>query len=102
MDVFAAIADLTRRDMLRMLASGERTAGDFVSAFPDISQPAVSQHLKVLRKAKLVDVRADAQRRVYSLRPQALEEVDQWIAQYRRFWPEVLDALEQHLDQNPN
>lgn len=102
MDVFAAIADPTRRDMLGMLARGERAAGDFVSAFPSISQPAVSQHLKVLREAKLVDVRADAQRRVYSLRPQALAEVERWIAQYRRFWSKRLDALERHLDRNPD
>jgi|SRR5581483_4894072 len=102
MDVFAAIADPTRRDMLAMLASGEHTAGDFVRAFPNISQPAVSQHLKVLRNAKLVDVRVEAQRRVYSLRPRALEKVDRWIAQYRRLWPEVLDALERHLDRNPD
>ncbi len=102
MDVFTAIADPTRRNMLAMLASGERTAGDFVSAFPSMTQPSVSQHLKVLRSARLVEVRAQAQRRVYSLRPQALEEVDRWIAQYRVFWPEAFDALRRHLDRTPD
>jgi DNA-binding transcriptional ArsR family regulator len=99
MDVFAAIADPTRRAMLGMLAVGQRTAGEFVSAFPGMSQPSVSQHLQVLRRARLVEVRAQAQRRVYTLRPQALEEVDRWIAQYRRFWPQALDALRRQLDQ---
>lgn len=98
MDIFAAIADPTRRNMLVMLAGGERTAGDFVSAFPSMSQPSVSQHLQVLRKAKLVEVRAQAQRRVYSLRPQTLQEVDRWLAQYRRFWPEAFEALRRQLD----
>jgi DNA-binding transcriptional ArsR family regulator len=98
MDVFAAIADPTRRTMLAMLADRERTAGEFVSAFPNISQPSVSQHLRVLREARLVDVRAQAQRRVYSLRPQALEEFDQWIAQYRRFWTRAFEALRSQLD----
>jgi len=101
MDSFAAIADPTRRDMLGMLALAEHSAGDFVRAFPALSQPAVSQHLKVLREAKLVEVRAEAQRRVYSLRPAALAEIDRWIAQYRRFWPAMLDALEEHLDRHP-
>ena len=99
MDTFAAISDPTRRAMLAMLAGGQRTAGDFVSAFPSMSQPSVSQHLKVLRKAKLVEVKAQAQRRIYTLRPQALEEVDRWIAQYRRFWPQALDALRRQLGQ---
>lgn len=102
MDVFAAIADPTRRHMLAMLAHGEHTAGDFVRAFSNISQPAVSQHLKVLRNAELVNVRVDAQRRFYALRPQALEEVARWLAQYRRFWPSALNALEAHLDNNPH
>ena len=100
MDVFSAIADPTRRNILAMLAVGERTAGDFVSAFPGMSQPSVSQHLKVLRKARLVEVRAHAQQRVYSLCPQALEEVDRWIAQYRVFWPQAFEPLRRHLDRS--
>ncbi len=101
MDIFAAIADPTRRNILAMLASGERTAGDFVSAFPNMSQPSVSQHLRVLRKARVVEVRAQAQRRVYSLRPQALQEVDRWIGQYRSFWPQAAsEPLRRQLDQS--
>jgi DNA-binding transcriptional ArsR family regulator len=99
MDIFTAIADPTRRNMLAMLAAGERAAGELVNAFPNMSQPSVSQHLRVLRKAKLVEVRAQAQRRVYSLRPQALQEVDRWLAQYRRFWPQAFEALRRQLDQ---
>ena len=88
--------------MLAMLAGGERTAGEFVDAFPSMSQPSVSQHLQVLRKARLVEVRAHAQRRVYSLRPQTLQEVDRWIAQYRRLWPQALEVLRRQLDPSPN
>lgn len=101
MDVFMAIADPTRRTMLAMLAGGERTAGDFVTAFRNMSQPSVSQHLKVLRQARLVEVRAQAQRRVYSLRPQGLQEVDRWIALYRVFWPRAVEALRRHADRAP-
>jgi len=86
MDVFATLADPTRRRMLDMLAMREFTAGELVEAFPGVSQPTISQHLKVLREAKLVTVRADAQRRIYTLRPEALREVDNFIARYRKFW----------------
>ncbi len=63
-----------------------------------VTQPAVSKHLKVLREAGLVEVRQDAQRRWYRLRPEPLAEVDAWLAPYRRFWNARLDALERHLD----
>jgi DNA-binding transcriptional ArsR family regulator len=69
MDIFAVIADPTRRRMIEMMAECERPAGDMVAAFPGVSQPAISQHLKVLRNAGLVTVRADKQRRLYSLDP---------------------------------
>jgi len=98
MDVFAAIADPSRREMLDILAKGERPAGDLVKAFPDLTQPAVSRHLKVLRDVGLVEVRPRAQQRIYALRPQVLRELDQWIATYRQFWPEKLTALAKHLD----
>lgn len=98
MDAFATLADPTRRRMLDMLAMRECTAGEFVDAFPGVSQPTISQHLKVLREAKLVTVRAEAQRRIYALRPEGLREVENWIARYRKFWPQKLDALERHLD----
>lgn len=86
MDVFLTLADPTRRRMLDMLAMRECSAGEFVDAFPGISQPAISQHLRVLREAGLVSVRAEAQRRIYTLRPEAMKEVDHWIGRYRRFW----------------
>lgn len=109
MDVFVAIAEPTRRAMLDLLASGERAAGDLVTAFPSLTQPAVSRHLRVLRDVGLVDVRPDAQRRIYTLRPDRLAELDAWLAPYRRFWADHLDALSAHLtqahpgaDPNPN
>jgi len=98
MDVFSAIADPSRRGMLDMLAKGERPAGDLVRAFPRLTQPAVSRHLRVLREAGLVEARARAQQRIYVLRPDHLRELDQWISHYRAFWPQQLDALAAHLD----
>jgi len=92
-----ALSDPNRMAILSMLAHGERPAGDFVDALP-IAQPTVSKHLSVLREAGLVSVRKDAQRRLYSLNPAPLKELDQWLAGYRRFWSDRLDALEAHLD----
>ena len=83
--------------IVAMLADGERPAGDFVDALP-IAQPTVSKHLSVLREAGLVTVRKDATRRLYRLNPVPLKELDMWLAQYRRFWTDKLDALEAHLD----
>ena len=84
-------------DIVAMLADGERPAGDFVDALP-IGQPTVSKHLSVLREAGLVSVRKDANRRLYSLNPAPLAQLDAWLAPYRRFWASRLDALEAHLD----
>jgi DNA-binding transcriptional ArsR family regulator len=67
----------------------------------ELSQPGVSKHLKVLRKAGLVAVRPDGKRRLYALRPEPLAEVDQWLEPYRAFWSKRLDALERHLEENP-
>lgn len=92
-----ALAEPHRMAILAMLADGERPAGDFVDALP-IAQPTVSKHLSVLREAGLVTVRKDAQRRLYSLNPAPLQELDMWLARYRRFWTDRLDALEAHLD----
>jgi len=92
-----ALSDPHRMAILSMLAEGERPAGDFVDALP-IAQPTVSKHLSVLRKAGLVRVRKDAQRRMYSLDPKPLAELDAWLAGYRRFWTGRLDSLEAHLD----
>lgn len=93
-----AVAEPTRRAMLDLLAGGERSAGTLVAAFPQLTQPAVSRHLKVLREVGLVEVRVAAQRRIYALRPRALSEVDDWLAGYRRFWAGHLDDLEAHLE----
>ncbi|HEX4213838.1 MAG TPA: metalloregulator ArsR/SmtB family transcription factor [Candidatus Dormibacteraeota bacterium] len=99
MDVFSAVADPSRRKLLDLLADGERPAGDLVEILPGLTQPAVSRHLRVLREAGLVDVRPDAQRRVYSLRPEGLAQLDHWLDRYRHFWGAKLDALERHLDE---
>ena len=98
MDVFEAVAEPTRRSVLDLLAAEERSAGELVAAFPALTQPAVSRHLRILRESQLVDVRADGARRLYSLRPAALAEVDRWLDSYRRFWGERLDDLEGHLN----
>lgn len=92
-----ALSEPHRMAILSMLADGERPAGDFVDALP-IAQPTVSKHLSVLREAGLVTVRKDAQRRLYSLNPAPLKELDMWLARYRRFWADRLDALEARLD----
>ena len=83
--------------IIAMLNDGERPAGDFVDALP-ISQPTVSKHLSVLREAGLVTVRKDANRRLYSLNPAPLAEIDAWLEPYRRFWTGRLEALETYLD----
>ena len=97
--VFEALADPTRRDLLDLLAVEERTAGDLAAEFPAVSRPAISRHLRVLRQAGLVRVRADAQRRVYRIDPTGLVEVEAWLARYRHFWSNALDLLEHHLTQ---
>ncbi len=94
MNVFEAVAEPTRRGVLDLLAGRERSAGELVAAFPALTQPAVSRHLRILRESQLVDVHADGTRRVYSLRPAALAELDRWLDSYRRFWGERLDDLE--------
>lgn len=92
-----ALGEPNRLAIMAMLADGERPAGDFVDALP-ISQPTVSKHLSVLREAGLVTVRKDANRRLYSLNPAPLAEIDAWLEPYRRFWANRLDALETYLD----
>src|SRR3954469_23567217 len=98
MDVFEAVAEPTRRAVLDLLAGQELTAGELVEAFPALTQPAVSRHLRILRESNLVDVRPDGTRRVYSLRPAPLAELDRWLDSHRRFWSAHLDQLESHLD----
>jgi DNA-binding transcriptional ArsR family regulator len=96
MDRFAALADPNRREIIELLGSGERTAGDVGAHFP-ISAPAVSQHLKTLREAKLVRVRIDGQRRIYSLDPSGFSEFESWLERMRGYWSRRLDRLEQEL-----
>jgi DNA-binding transcriptional ArsR family regulator len=96
--VFEVVAEPNRRRILDELRSGERPVGALVGALA-VSQPAVSKHLRVLRDAGLVEVRGDAQRRLYRLRAAPLRELDDWLAPYRAQWSERLDALEGHLDE---
>ena len=100
MDTFSAVADPRRRAMLDLLVRRERSVGELVSAFPEISQPAVSKHLRILKDAGLVDMRVQAQQRIYTLKPEGLSELDAWIAKYKVFWSDRLDLLERHLDKN--
>jgi DNA-binding transcriptional ArsR family regulator len=97
-DVFEAVADPSRRALLDMLAGGERTAGELVATLPQLTQPSVSRHLRVLRELGLVEVRPKAQRRIYALRADGLIPIDDWIDRYRRYWAAHLDSLERHLD----
>lgn len=90
--VMQALADPSRRTVLEILRDHEATAGELAHALP-IARPGVSRHLKVLREAGLVDVRQEAQRRIYCLRPEALIEVDEWLESYRGLWRHRLDAL---------
>src|ERR1044071_8034317 len=98
MDVFEAVADPSRRALLDALTERHHTAGELVAILPGLTQPTVSRHLRVLREVGLVEVRPDAQRRIYALRADGLVEMDQWIDRYRRYWTDHLDALERHLD----
>jgi len=97
MDAFLALADPTRRRIVESLADGESPFGDLADQF-EMSRPAVSQHLKVLREAGLVAVRKDAQRRIYRLNPEGLGELDRWLDQVKRFWGPRLDDLERALE----
>jgi DNA-binding transcriptional ArsR family regulator len=93
---FSALADPTRQRIVEMLASGALCAGDIAGQF-ELSPPAISQHLKALREAGLVKVRAQAQKRIYELDPEGLTELSDWVARIRAFWNPRLDALEQAL-----
>ena len=95
--MFDVLAQPNRRRILDLLRHGERPVGELVEAL-DVSQPAVSNHLRVLREAGLVEVRVDASRRLYRLRPEALREIDAWLAPYRELWEQRLDDLGRHLD----
>ena len=95
--VFEVLAEPTRRRLLDAVRDGERSVGELVDVV-GMHQPGVSRHLKVLRDAGLVEVRRDAQRRLYRVRPEPLKELDAWLEPYRREWSDRLDALERHLE----
>ena len=97
---FAALADPTRRAILARLARGEASVGDLARPF-DISLPAISRHLRVLERARLIERRVDAQRRVCRLRAQPLRAAATWIERYRDFWEERLDDLAALLEEPP-
>jgi DNA-binding transcriptional ArsR family regulator len=91
------LGEQRRLEILDFLRGGERPVGELVDRL-GVSQPAVSKHLRVLRDAGLVEARADAQRRLYRIRPEPLAELDEWLASYRELWTTHLDRLEDHLD----
>jgi DNA-binding transcriptional ArsR family regulator len=98
--VFHALADPTRREILNLLRSAERSAGDLADRFP-VSRPAVSRHLRVLRRAGLVNHRKEAQSRLYRLEPAALREVDRWLDNYRVFWTARMQDLKRYVEERP-
>ena len=98
---FAVVAEPSRRAILTLLASSEKSVGD-IEAQLGLPQPTISKHLKVLRDAGFVEATVDAQRRLYRLRAEPLQEIDAWLAPFRRTWSAHVDALERHLDRlNP-
>ena len=94
---FQVLAEPRRLAILDLLRDGERPVGELVDHL-GVSQPAVSKHLRVLKDAGLVEARAEAQRRLYRIRPEPLAELDEWLASYRQLWTTHLDRLEDHLD----
>ena len=95
--VFEIIAEPNRRAILSLLVTSEQSVGAIEREL-HMSQPTVSKHLRVLRDAGFVEATVDAQRRLYRLKPEPLQEVDAWLAPFRRFWSSHVDALERHLD----
>lgn len=99
-EVFQALADPTRRDILDLLQTGEMTAGDLTDRFA-VSRPAISRHLRVLREAGLVSRRKEAQWRIYRLNPEALREADRWMEKYRVFWAARMQDLKRLVEEAP-
>ena len=100
--VFEIIAEPNRRAILSLLVSSQQSVGE-IERHLHMPQPTVSKHLRVLREAGFVESTVDAQRRLYRLKPEPLQEVEAWLAPFRRFWNLHLDALERHLDRvNPS
>ena len=100
MNAFVALADPTRTAIVDALAGRPHTVSEIVDLFV-VSQPAISQHLRVLREAGLVSVEPRGRVRVYRLDPRPLVEIDRWLDRYRKFWATKLDALEDHMEANP-
>jgi DNA-binding transcriptional ArsR family regulator len=98
---FDVLSEPNRRQILDLLLERPRLVGELTERL-GLTQPGTSKHLRVLREAGLVQVRRDAQRRWYELRPEPLTEIDAWLAPYRRLWADHLDALERHLDTMPD
>jgi DNA-binding transcriptional ArsR family regulator len=94
---FEIIAEPNRRAILTLLLSSEQSVGELERRL-GMSQPQVSKHLRVLREAGFVEATVDAQRRLYRLRPEPMQQIDEWLEQFRRFWSAHVDALERHLD----
>ena len=101
MSVFEVVAEPSRRRILDLLGLVERPVGELVEQL-GLSQPAVSKHLRILREAGLVEVRGEAQRRLYRVRPEPLRAIYEWLAPYRQMWAASLDDLERHLDTMPD
>jgi DNA-binding transcriptional ArsR family regulator len=95
--VFEIIAEPNRRAILSLLVSSQQSVGEIERQL-GMAQPTVSKHLRVLREAGFVESTVDAQRRLYRLKPEPLQELDAWMDQFRRFWSAHVDALERHLD----
>jgi DNA-binding transcriptional ArsR family regulator len=95
--VFEIIAEPNRRAILNLLVLSQQSVGEIERQL-GMPQPTVSKHLRVLREAGFVEATVDAQRRLYRLRPEPLQEIDAWLAPFRRFWSAHVDALERHLD----
>lgn len=96
--IFHALADTTRREILDLLRTAERSAGEVAERFP-VSRPAISRHLRVLRQAGLVVQRKEAQSRLYRLAPEALQEVDRWLDRYRVFWTARMHDLKRYVEE---
>ncbi|HYW65630.1 MAG TPA: metalloregulator ArsR/SmtB family transcription factor [Candidatus Dormibacteraeota bacterium] len=97
MESFEIIAEPNRRAILSLLVSSQQSVGEIERQL-GMPQPTVSKHLRVLREAGFVESRVDAQRRLYRLKPEPFQEMNAWLAQFRRFWSAYVDALERHLD----
>jgi DNA-binding transcriptional ArsR family regulator len=97
MNAFAALADPTRLRIFELIAQGEKSVGEIVTQF-SFTPPTISQHLKVLKEARLVQVRAIGQKRIYAVDDEGLKELERWVHQQRTHWDQRLNALEDYLD----